>query len=181
MAAPTYRQILVPLDGSPEAEGALPHAVALAARFGSSITLLQASDVPSSCWPGPVDALRFAVLERERAAEYLESVAQRWAARGFAARSLALTMGPPAEAILACARGIRADLIIMTTRGRSGLARLLLGSVAGAGPGLGGQVLGCAAVGHEQTDVLGGKAGVLEGDDRVARALAVAKEATTVS
>jgi nucleotide-binding universal stress UspA family protein len=72
------------------------------------------------------------VLERERAAEYLESVTQRWAAHGYAAEVLALPMGPPAEAILACARGIRADLIIMTTRGRGGLARLLLGSVADA-------------------------------------------------
>ena len=45
---------------------------------------------------------------------------------------LALPTGPPAGAILSCARGIRAGLIVMTTRGRSGLARLLLGSVADA-------------------------------------------------
>jgi nucleotide-binding universal stress UspA family protein len=81
---------------------------------------------------GAIDALRFAVLGCERAAEYLESVTQRWAARGFAASLLALPTGPPAGAILSYARDTRTELIVMTTHGRRGLAGLLLGSVADA-------------------------------------------------
>ena len=119
--------ILVPLDGSSLAEAALPRAVELAEGSGAALLLLRAAHAPTL--PG-VDPTEAQVKVVEEAEEYLTDVAKRLAASGLANVRTSVWYGPAAYAIVEGARLHKADLIVMTTHGRSGLRRLILGSVA---------------------------------------------------
>jgi nucleotide-binding universal stress UspA family protein len=68
---------------------------------------------------------------RAEAGEYLASIAADLRAKGVSVTT-AVRRGEPVAEILAGAREVDADLIAMTTHGRSGLSRLLFGSVAAA-------------------------------------------------
>ncbi len=126
-----YKRILIPLDGSEFAEAALPHACAIAACTGAELALLRVAVQPLygsiSTDPLLIPALR-ADTETEASA-YLDRVADELRAAGFRVTAETCT-GPVAETILDYAAGIRADLIVMSTHGRSGLARWFIGSVA---------------------------------------------------
>lgn len=133
---PELRRILLPLDGSPAAERVLPDAVALAGTMAAEFTLLRV--VP------PVPVLGYdlggyaaagtdiAMLERMEtdAHSYVQCV-QRWLEeRGFHSEVRVAIGEPPAAAILDTAQACRCDLIALHTHGRSGLSRMLLGSIA---------------------------------------------------
>ena len=136
-----YRRIVVPLDGSALGERALPHAEAIAERFGAALTLLHATTPPSTIAaaeaaagvipnvPVTLDPGEIATEEQEEAARYLGGIAERLRARGLAVE-IAEPEGDSAAAILAVASEQGADLIAMTTHGHGGLGRLVLGSVA---------------------------------------------------
>ena len=139
-----YERILVPLDGSELAEQILRHVEALAGRFGSSVTLLRAippldafimstSAAPimgQPIAPYPVtDPAELADAERAEATAYLQKVAQRLGKGGFEVKH-AEPDGAAADVIIRWAQAPGADLIAMTTHGRSGLGRLVMGSVA---------------------------------------------------
>jgi nucleotide-binding universal stress UspA family protein len=139
-ALPGYARILVPVDGSLLAEEVLPHVVGLARRYGSTVevvrayapppSLLAASAASSLPGTGPVlDPAPFIAAGRQEADIYLERTAERLAASGVAVEHRRID-GPPAESIVAEAKSRRADLIAMTTHGRGGLGRLVMGSVA---------------------------------------------------
>jgi nucleotide-binding universal stress UspA family protein len=136
----TYQRILVPVDGSPLAEVVLPHAVALARRFGATVELVRAYAPPpsllaasaASALPGtgPVlDPGPFIAAGRQEAELYLEQLEGRLRRAGVAVEHRRLD-GAPGEAIAAESRRADVDLIAMTTHGRGGLGRLVLGSVA---------------------------------------------------
>jgi nucleotide-binding universal stress UspA family protein len=108
-----YRRIVVPLDGSELAEASVPYAEALAHLGPSTLYLMQAVQ------PG---------AEAE-AASYLEAVAVRLRAHGRPVETI-VAPGNAAETILWQVRSLKADLIVMSTHGRSGPARWMLGSVA---------------------------------------------------
>jgi nucleotide-binding universal stress UspA family protein len=140
MTAQEYRTILVPLDGSPAAEQALPHAEALARRFEASLVVVRAA--PAHAPRGVVSPGAAALVhpagviesenrdaEREEASRYVRHAADALAGHGVAAHADA-PEGDAAEAILRRARELPADLIVMTSHGRGGLTRLLFGSVA---------------------------------------------------
>ena len=122
-------RILVPLDGSALAEQALTKALDLAEGREPVCLLLRAAE--ASTWPGvdPTDAQIRVVHEAE---QYLDAVQARLAAKGLRKVETSVWYGPPASAIVEAARVANADLIVMTTHGRSGLGRLILGSVAEA-------------------------------------------------
>jgi nucleotide-binding universal stress UspA family protein len=135
-----YERILVPLDGSALAEQVLPYVEPLAERFGSTIILLRAAPPPGTIIAGTaagagtvagpiVDPTPLVEAEQQEAATYLEQVANRLRGRGLAVQCEE-PVSPAGEAIAEQARRLRADLIAMTTHGRGGLARLVLGSVA---------------------------------------------------
>jgi nucleotide-binding universal stress UspA family protein len=130
--APPLRTILVPLDGSPFAERALPSALALARR---SRARLRVALVHHGA-PPPVssDALELyaevekVVLKSERA--YLRQVVARLRkALGRPVRS-AFLEGPVVRALGAHVAEVAADLIVMSTHGRGPFRRMWLGSVA---------------------------------------------------
>jgi nucleotide-binding universal stress UspA family protein len=120
-------KILVPLDGSTLAESAIPKAVDLAKDSPSaSLMLLRAAEAPVLTGD-PIEAQIAAVREAE---EYLEGLAARLKEHGFTDVTTSVWYGPPAPAIVEAAQVAKADLIVMSTHGRSGLGRLLMGSVA---------------------------------------------------
>jgi nucleotide-binding universal stress UspA family protein len=119
-------KILVPLDGSTLAEAALRKALDLAGDEGVTISLLRATEAYSRLGADPVDAQVMAVREAE---EYLAAVVRRLKRRGRTRVETHVWYGPAAAAIVEAAATQKADLIVMSTHGRSGLGRLILGSV----------------------------------------------------
>ncbi len=123
-------KILIPLDGSKLAEQALTKALEAAQGAGEpTLFLLRAAE--ASAWLG-TDATEEQVRVVGEAQEYLAAVAAYLARQGFHKVKTAVWYGSPASAIVEAARVEKADLIVMTTHGRSGLGRLILGSVAEA-------------------------------------------------
>jgi nucleotide-binding universal stress UspA family protein len=128
-----YRRMLVPLDGSPLAEVVLPFVSRLARPLGLEIALLRVIPIVV---PQVVEGSRNVIRDdTERltleAEHYLTGVADRLCADGF--RTLtAVRSGEAATEILAGAHECQADLVAMTTHGRSGLGRLFFGSIAEA-------------------------------------------------
>jgi nucleotide-binding universal stress UspA family protein len=118
-----YHRIVVALDGSERAERALPHAEALAARFGASLILLRVTASPAE--PTALDA------ERREADRYLAALHDRLRAQGLAVH-YQRPEGPPAAAILEHAHNQDADLIALTSHGHSSGRGRALGSVAEA-------------------------------------------------
>jgi nucleotide-binding universal stress UspA family protein len=126
-------RILVPLDGSEFAEQALPRAAALAAHHGAELVLVQALDIMSPhAAVDPMDAplLTPPVALREPVDAYLRRQARRASAFGGPSVRVLVLDGPPVDAIAGAAEREGADLVVLTTHGRSGWRRLLLGSVA---------------------------------------------------
>ena len=124
----------MPLDGSPLAEEALPVARELAASLHSPLLLVRAGLRSIAFAPvSAVGALLTPDLEEETrlAGEYLAALATRAGIAGSGARTL-VGSGPPAEVVAAVADERGAALTVLATHGRTGLERLLLGSVAEA-------------------------------------------------
>jgi nucleotide-binding universal stress UspA family protein len=131
-----FTRVLVPLDGSALAERALGPAAGLARAGGSAAQLiLMRAPVPTQLFFAAEGGYGLLYPEQslaeanEAAAAYLESVRAAQATAGCAARSVLLE-GDAAGAIVDAASEERADLIVMSSHGYSGLARWLLGSVA---------------------------------------------------
>jgi nucleotide-binding universal stress UspA family protein len=131
-----YQQLLVPLDGSELSEAVLPHVEGLALRLAARVHLVRVANLPATVVMGPMDGpvppgvLEDALqAEIDEARQYLTGVAGRLQGRGLQVTWEVLE-GNPAQAIIAAARQHGCDLIAMATHGRSGLPRLVLGSVA---------------------------------------------------
>ncbi len=122
-------KVLVPLDGSKLAEQALTKALDVAEGGKTTFLLLRAAE--ASTWPGG-DAADDQVRVVREAEEYLEGIRAALGRRGIRKVEASVWYGPPASAIVEAAQVSKTDLIVMTTHGRSGLGRLILGSVAEA-------------------------------------------------
>jgi nucleotide-binding universal stress UspA family protein len=126
-----YRRALVPLDGSVVAETVLPFILDIAGPLDMQVILLRVvQPVP----PVLLEGTRHMVVEDEAsrhadAVEYLAPLAVELRDRGVRVETR-VRRGQPADAILAAVREEGADLVAMSTHGRSGLGRLVFGSVA---------------------------------------------------
>ena len=125
-----YKRILLPLDGSPLSEQALPHAIAIAECFQSELILLRVL-VPL---PRPSTTAEAAIQMAEEATavlvrEYLERVAASVQEHGITVQVITIE-GRPHFQILQYAETNQVDMIIMCSRGQSGLSRWMIGSVA---------------------------------------------------
>ena len=120
-------KILVPLDGSTLAETALPAAMSLAESTGAALLLVRAAEAHTLPVGDPTEAQVAVVREAE---EYLDAIKQRFRSSTAGEITTAVWYGNPAEAIAEAARFNTVDMVVMTTHGRSGLGRLVLGSVA---------------------------------------------------
>lgn len=121
-----FEKILVPLDGSECAEMILPKVEKLAADLKAGIALLQV--VYAHTFPG-TDPTEAEVAVVRKAEEYLKKIEGQLKAKGFKVDSH-VRYGDDAEEILDHASQKEIDMVAMTTHGRSGVKRFLLGSVA---------------------------------------------------
>lgn len=132
---PAIRRLVVPLDGSSLAETALPVAQSLAQRLGLPVRLVTAVD-PVSLVPSAVaPALAFDAEVYSETLAALRGEAEGWLARASHAlreagvdTSWGILSGSPYVAIADALQP--GDVVVMTSHGRSGVPRLLLGSVA---------------------------------------------------
>jgi nucleotide-binding universal stress UspA family protein len=127
-----YRSLLVPLDGSPFGEHALPVALSLARRAGATLHLAYVDPPATALYPEALlaaDATLEAQL-RSRQKEYLEGVARRLEGLAPVPVRAAVLDGPIAPTLHDHAGAVSADLVVMTTHGRSAVGRFWLGSVA---------------------------------------------------
>ena len=115
-----FKTILIPLDGSSLAEAALEHGEVLARKFNSRIILLRVCTAAAQV--DPVSGLDSRQI-------YLEEVA-----KGLRESSLEvetrLQKGDPGRVIIEMAESTEIDLVILSSHGRTGLARWVYGSVA---------------------------------------------------
>jgi nucleotide-binding universal stress UspA family protein len=128
--------IIVPLDGSALAEQALPLAASIARDLGLKMTLLQVTPSVENYYPlmGSSRAIyNYDDLVREtdeEAAKYLIQKGSRLRQEGISTVEEQLMHGSAEIAITDYAREVPHCLVAMTTHGRSGMGRWLLGSVA---------------------------------------------------
>ncbi len=137
------QRYLVPLDGSQLAEQALPLAKERAKRMDGSILLIRvvnpARQYAAASMAGagmePVGALDVATIEAATQAElkeaedYLRQKADALKREGYRVE-WEVRNGTPAQEIINCARERNVDVIVITTHGRTGLGRMVFGSVA---------------------------------------------------
>ena len=131
-----YRTIIVGTDGSETAEEAVRHAVLLSRALGATLHIVSA--VPGRAgreiaWeaPRPPDELRPVINVRAELEAMLEKLAAEPRSQGVEVVCHAEVDVGPAEAILALAERVGADLIVVGNRGMTGISRLL-GSVPNA-------------------------------------------------
>jgi nucleotide-binding universal stress UspA family protein len=129
-----FTRILVPTDFSPAADRALGHARSLAEAFGASIHLLHVFEDPFTAAAYAPEVFATISPEYREAAladagRLLEERLGAQERREFGGTT-ELVVGVPAREIVRYAAAHGIDLIVMGTHGRSGLAHLVLGSVA---------------------------------------------------
>jgi nucleotide-binding universal stress UspA family protein len=130
-----FERILVPLDGSELAETALPSAGVLAQKFQAELILVQVLQLIPEFVGDPYSGIVFheqVVQDRQLAEAYLNGLRRQLYELGaWPIRTVTLEAHSVANTItkLACDKSV--DLIVMSTHGRSGLSRLVHGSVAG--------------------------------------------------
>jgi len=128
------RQILLPLQGLSDAEAAVRFLQLKPFHDAVEVTLLTVLPSTQPPWPGEAAAATAEKLEEQAlqsARDYINGEAERLRAVGYQARGIAV-FGTPSAMILQEATNLRSDLILMGTRGRQGITRFLLGSVAHA-------------------------------------------------
>ena len=126
-----YKRILVPLDGSELSEAVLPHAEALAQSEHAQIILLRVPTMPASDFlaQAPLIAAMIRDDVRAEAEKYVEDKVA--ALRKDNVEVSGMTReGLVPDMILRVADETHADIIAMSTHGRTGVSRWLLGSVA---------------------------------------------------
>lgn len=127
-----FKKIAVPLDGSALAEKALPFAIQLANTLDAGLLLLRATKVPSLLTDTPAHELEYL----ETAEVYLENIKTSITNPALenhieAAKLETLVVyGDTVAEIVEMTPFEKADLVVMTTHGRSGLSRMVMGSVA---------------------------------------------------
>ena len=122
------KTILFPTDFSTASDAALAHAEALAKQSGARLLIVHVEEPPLAYGGGE---LYYGLPEpgSDRILKMLEDVRPRDPAVSFAHR---LTMGDPAAEVVQIAGDENAEMIVMGTHGRTGMLRLLMGSVAEA-------------------------------------------------
>jgi nucleotide-binding universal stress UspA family protein len=140
-----FKRILVPLDGSRFALRAFGYAIEVAQRFESEVILMQVvkHKMPVTTTGGPdiagamgaEIAMEAALMEAKRnttrAKRYLSRKARRIASQDIT-QSYNVEVGDPAQCIISFSQKEHIDLIVMSTHGKSGLKRAIMGSVADA-------------------------------------------------
>lgn len=126
----SVQSIVVPLDGSDYAEGALPWALDMAKKFQAKLVLLRiglrpelGSLIDAQAIDGRLDELKTACTQ------YMEKVQARIADSAVTI-STEYLLGSPSQCIVERSQQADCSIVVMTSHGREGLSRWLIGSVA---------------------------------------------------
>lgn len=134
LVRPVYQHIIVPLDGSGWSESAIPRAAEIARLHDAELVLLHVYQAKGSDYAGEwalAGQQQIADQSLEHMRDHLGALRNRLRAEGLRAREVIIRGGSPAQAIcdfVESEDGI--SLVVMSTHGRAGLSRWLVGSVA---------------------------------------------------
>jgi len=125
------REILVPTDFSEHADIALRYAISFAEHFGAGLTLLHiveplATAFTDVAYPSAEYLNHLSLAAKERLADFCKAERLNFPKL----RQAIVSVGVPDERITETALQLESDLIILATHGRTGLAHMLLGSLA---------------------------------------------------
>jgi nucleotide-binding universal stress UspA family protein len=130
----TIRRILVPIDFSADADVAMQYAIDLARSFGASVDVLHVVENPlaAGMWSAEAYRVEIAGLQINLVRDARERLRKEIARAGALPNGLEhdVRVGHPATTIVDYAREKAVDLIVMGTKGRTGVAHVLAGSVA---------------------------------------------------
>ncbi len=128
-----YQTILLPLDGSKQAEVILPHVMEIARRFGAKVIFLRIFEEPIMLGLDEVIDISKYQQERDRgikeAESYLADLEREFEAKNIKTKKIIFN-GSVVQSILNTAEREGADLIAMTSHGQGNLYRTFYGSVA---------------------------------------------------
>lgn len=125
-----YKRVLVPLDGSTTAEKAIPHAVSLAELYGAKLVLLRILEpFPFVRTMTPASIRKFRQQATEWALEYFERITTDIVKKDIPFETV-IVDGRAGMMITKYAENNQIDLIILCSRGLTGITRWLMGSVA---------------------------------------------------
>lgn len=129
-----YKHLLIATDGSELAQKAVDHGLALAKALGAGVVAVHVTQPWTSVAAGEVAIMlppeNYDRMAADTAQNVLAGVATAAKLEGVPCETLHVKDRPAAEGILEAAAAQEADLIVMASHGRTGLARLLLGSQA---------------------------------------------------
>jgi nucleotide-binding universal stress UspA family protein len=125
----SHKRVLVALDGSTAGEAVLRFLMEIAGPLDMTVLLLHVLEPMSASFINGTVVDDDVEARRQEAEEYLAPISAALRSQGVDT-AWAIRRGRPAEEILAAARESGADLIAMATHGRTGVGRLLFGSVA---------------------------------------------------
>ena len=127
----TITRILIPTDFSPDADAAFSYALGLARKFDAPVLLLHVVEDPlaAGVWSSDIYTAEIAGLQVNLVRDAEERL-RRSVPEGVGTVSTEVRTGSPAKQIIETAREKNVDLIVMGTRGRTGVAHVIMGSVA---------------------------------------------------
>ena len=133
-----YQHILISTDGSELARKGLDHGLALAKAIGAKATIITVTEIllPYVVGGGEAGAFsnynyqEYLDIQKDGAQRILASAKEEARRIGLEAETLCVEQSSPAQSIVETAGERRCDLIAMSSHGRRGVRRLMLGSVA---------------------------------------------------
>lgn len=132
-----YKKILLPTDGSQNAEMAAEHAFILGSRSGAEITVLNVVETPRFTGIRPVDKNELVNRlkeEGQKSFDRIKDMLMQRKSEDKCEKDINLNFefkeGPPADVIMKTIEEEDIDLVVMGTSGKRGMNRFLLGSVA---------------------------------------------------
>jgi nucleotide-binding universal stress UspA family protein len=130
-----YRHFLIPTDGSELAERGVSQGLALAKSLGAKVSVIFAVEPFGELVKFSQSALaaqelaKYVEWRKEQATSTLERAKNAAKDAGVSCETIQVESGHPHQAIIAAAKDKGCDLIVMSSHGRSGLSKLLIGSV----------------------------------------------------
>jgi nucleotide-binding universal stress UspA family protein len=120
-----WKSILLATDGSKYSRAAAARAIDFAQSYNGALTALSVVDVPDEFYAEATDVADAMIMKAKKYAGDVKSEAE---AKGVKSEAL-VREGDSAKAIISVAKDVSADVIVMSSHGRTGLRRLLMGSV----------------------------------------------------
>ena len=125
-----YRHILIPTDGSELAEHGVTQGLVLAKSLGAKVSAIFVIEPFAEVSGRFLEVVAtYAELRKEQATSALDRAANAAKKAGVSCETIQAESGQPHQAIIAAAEDKGCDLIVMSSHGRSGLSKFLIGSV----------------------------------------------------